>query len=148
MNDIEKLLAIESIKNSKARYFRGLDSKDWNLYGSSFAPDAEMDMREQSRDPNNLIVGRENIAAYVSRQLDGIITVHHGHTPEIEFTSNTTANVIWAMEDFLWKKDPAVQKPFSRLNGWGHYIETYRKVGDAWLIHTTTLTRLHMDMVP
>ena len=147
MNDLEKLLAIESIKQSKSRYFRGLDTKDWELYGSSFAPDAEMDMREQSHNPDNLLIGREKITEYVSRQLDGIVTVHQGHTPEIDFTSETTANVIWAMEDLLWVKDPAAQKPFTHLHGWGHYRETYRKVGDVWLIQTTTLTRLKLEMV-
>ncbi len=144
MNDIEKLLAIESIKQAKARYFHGLDSKDWEHYASAFAPDAQMDMREQARNPDYLFIGREAIVQFVSKSLDGMITVHQGHTPEIEFTSDTLANVLWAMEDRLWKKDPSVQKPFNQLHGWGHYRETYRKTDGEWLIQTTTLTRLHL----
>lgn len=143
MNDIEKLLAIESIKHTKARYFRGIDSKDWHLFASAFSRDAQMDVRQEARNPDYLFVGRDAIVSFVSKSLDGMITVHHGHMPEIEFTSDTTANVIWAMEDGLWKKDESVQKPFNSLNGWGHYRETYRKVDDEWLIQTTMLTRLH-----
>lgn len=143
MNDIEKLLAIESIKQAKARYFRGLDTKDWNHYASAFTSDAQLDVRQESRNPDYLFTGRDAIVGFVSKSLEGMITVHHGHTPEIEFTSDTTANVIWAMEDRLWKKDASVQKPFNSLNGWGHYRETYRKVGGEWLIQTTILTRLH-----
>lgn len=148
MNAIEKLVAIESIKQAKARYFRGLDSKDWQHYASSFAPDAQMDMREQARNPDYLFIGRDAIVAFVSKSLDSMITVHQGHTPEIEFTSDDTADVIWAMEDRLWKKDDSVKKPFSQLNGWGHYRETYRNVNGEWLIQTTTLTRLHVVMTP
>ncbi len=144
MNDIEKLLAIESIKQAKARYFRGLDCKDWDLYKSAFAPDAQMDMRNEARNPEYLFVGPDAIAGFVSRSLDGVLSVHQGHTPEIEFTSDSTANVIWAMEDRLWKKDASVQKPFNQLHGWGHYRETYREVDGEWLIHTTTLTRLNI----
>ncbi len=143
MNDIEKLLAIESIKQTKARYFRGIDTKDWQLFATAFAPDAQLDVRAESRNPDYLFNDRDAIAGFVSKSLDGMITVHHGHMPEIDFTSDSSANVIWAMEDLLWKKDDAVQKPFNHLNGWGHYIETYRKVGSDWLIQTTMLKRLH-----
>lgn len=146
MNDIEKLLAIESIKQTKARYFRGIDSKDWELFASAFAADAQMDVRKESRNPDYLFIGKDTIAGFVSKSLADMITVHHGHMPEITFTSDSTANVIWAMEDRLWKKDDSVQKPFNSLNGWGHYVETYHKVGDDWLIQTTMLTRLHAVM--
>jgi hypothetical protein len=33
-----------------------------------------------------------------------------------------------------------------RLVGFGHYHETYEKVDEAWLIASSTLTRLHMDI--
>lgn len=146
MNDIEKLLAIESIKQTKARYFFGLDTKDWQHYASAFAVDATMDMGAGSRLPNPLIEGRDAIVQFVSRSLADVITVHHGHTSEIEFTSETTANVIWAMEDRLWQKNPAPSKPFNQLHGWGHYRETYRKIDGEWLIQTLALTRLHVIM--
>ncbi|HEY3700203.1 MAG TPA: nuclear transport factor 2 family protein, partial [Spongiibacteraceae bacterium] len=48
MNDVERLLAIESIKQTKARYFRFLDTKDWVGFASVFTTDAQMDMREET----------------------------------------------------------------------------------------------------
>ena len=32
------------------------------------------------------------------------------------------------------------------MHGYGHYHETYAKVDGRWLIRTTTLTRLRVDM--
>ena len=32
MTEVEKLLAIEEIKRLKSRYFRGLDTKNWDLW--------------------------------------------------------------------------------------------------------------------
>jgi SnoaL-like domain len=147
MNDIEKLLAIESIKQTKARYFRCLDTKDWQGLESTFAPDAQMDMRELSRNPDNLIIGSRRIVEFVSGSLQPLITVHHGHTVEIEFTSDTAANVILAMEDILWRpSDTPGQKPVKYVHGWGHYRETYRNLDGHWLIQTTTLTRLNLEV--
>lgn len=149
MNDIERLLAIESIKQTKARYFRFMDCKDWSNFATVFAPDAQMDMREESEGDDNLITGNETIANFVRGWVDALVTVHHGHMPEIEFTSDSTANVIWAMEDKLWKNPdrPADNWPFSAMHGYGHYRETYRKIDERWLIQTTKLTRLRVDFV-
>ena len=149
MNDIERLLAIEAIKQTKARYFRFMDTKDWASFATVFAPDAQMDMREENQADDSLITGNEAIANFVRSWVDALVTVHHGHMPEIEFTSDTTANVIWAMEDKLWKNPdrPVANWPFAAMHGYGHYRETYRKVGDRWLIQTTKLTRLRVDFV-
>ena len=69
-----------------------------------------------------------------------MVTVHHGHTPEIELTSPTTATGIWAMQDVL---QLAERRP---LHGYGHYHETYELIDGAWRIRTSKLTRLHMDL--
>jgi hypothetical protein len=147
MNDIERLLAIEGIKTTKARYFRCLDTKDLAGYASVFAPDAVMDMRGESRDGEGLVSGAGNIASFVLGSVSGLSTVHHGHMPEIEFSSDTSASVIWAMEDKLWKVDDAAAVvPFSTLHGYGHYHETYVRIEDQWLIRTITLMRLRVDI--
>ena len=39
--------------------------------------------------------------AFLEPVLQDVVTVHHGHMPEIELTSPTTARGIWAMEDML-----------------------------------------------
>ena len=68
--------------------------------------------------------------------------MHHCHTPEIDVTSATEASAFWAMEDMLRWPDG------SELHGYGHYHETYTKVGSGWLIQTSTLTRLRIDFTP
>ncbi len=73
--------------------------------------------------------------------LRDITTVHHGHMPEIEITSPTTAEGIWAMEDLPWAGDTAPM-PFKTLRGFGHYHETYEKRDGGWGIKTIRLTRL------
>jgi len=69
-----------------------------------------------------------------------VITVHHGHMPEIELTSATTATGVWAMEDMLRWPDGR------EMHGYGHYHETYEKVGGAWRIKSSKLTRLRTDL--
>jgi hypothetical protein len=147
MNDVQRLLAIEAIKNTKARYFRCLDNKDAEGYAAVFAPDAQIDMRGESQDGSGLVVGNRNIAAYVLNSVAGIMTVHHGHAPEIEITSDTSARGIWAMEDKLWKQAGSSSPvPFDAMHGYGHYHETYVLVDGQWLISTMTLKRLRVDI--
>jgi hypothetical protein len=59
----------------------------------------------------------------VTRCAGSAVTVHHGHMPEIELTSNGDATGTWAMEDELWFPDGS---PVLHVHGYGHYHETYR----------------------
>jgi uncharacterized protein (TIGR02246 family) len=127
---------LEEIKKLKARYFRGLDSKDWDLYADVFAEDVVAD---QSGAGGEVFHGREAFVAYV-RGLTLVQSVHHGHMPEIELTSATTATGVWAMEDFnLWEDG-------AQNHGYGHYFETYEKTADGrWRIKTTKLRYLRIE---
>lgn len=147
MNDSDRLLAIENIKQLKARYFRFMDTKDWANLETVFTDDAEMDMRGETNDESGLVRGGRNVAAFMRYSTEFLITVHHGHTPEIDITSPTSARGLWAMEDKLWNPDGAAKHlPFKTLHGFGHYHETYECVGGRWLIKTTKLTRLRLDL--
>ena len=142
MDDGERLSAIEDIRRLKARYFRCMDTKDWDGFRDVFAPDAEMDMRSEAGEAG-LVRGAQAIADFVRGAVDAVETVHHGHMPEIDVTSPTTATGIWAMEDTLrW---PA-GGPFSTMHGWGHYHETYAKAAGGWRIQTLRLSRLRVDV--
>jgi hypothetical protein len=147
MSDLERLAAIEAIKQLKARYFRSMDTKDWAGLEAVFAPDAELDMRGEAADKSKaaegLVVGGAKVTAFIRNAVVDLITVHHGHMPEIEITSPTTAKGIWAMEDLLrWPEGAAIKT----LHGFGHYHETYRRLEDGWRIQTSTLTRLRVDI--
>jgi SnoaL-like domain len=141
MDDIERLIAVEDIRRLKARYFRCMDTKDWDGFRDVFAADAEMDMRAEAGEAG-LVRGAPEIAAFVRGAVDTVVTAHHGHMPEIDVTSPTTATGVWAMEDVLrWPPGG----PITDMRGWGHYHETYVKRDGGWLIQTLTLTRLRVD---
>ena len=129
MNDVEE------IKKLKARYFRSLDSKDWDTYTSVFAEDAVVDLRKAG---GARYEGRAAFLAY-ARALTIRQSAHQGHMPEIELTSANTATGVWALEDYnIWEDG-------SENHGWGHYLETYEKRGDRWQIKTMNLSYLRVE---
>lgn len=129
---------IEAIKQLKARYFRTLDTKDWEGYRQVFTDDVVIDTTESG---GERIEGADAFLEYLGTALAGATTVHQGHMPEITLTSDTTATGIWALHDIvMWPGG-------MRLDGFGHYHETYRKGDDGWRIASSKLTRLHADFV-
>lgn len=153
MNDVERLSAIEEIKEAKARYFRGVDTADGNLVRGILAEDCVLDYRGCCTDPKTgrdflpaMNVVMRGAASWSSDGLAsiGIVSVHQGHNCEITFTSDTTAEVIWSMTDRLFMPDGA---PFSRMTGHGHYHETYVKTGGRWKIKTLRISRLRVEAV-
>ena len=141
----DELDAIEQIKKLKARYFRCMDTKDWDGFQAVFA-----DRRDDGHDPGGTrtsrwCVGAPEIRQFVEGSVGPVVTVHHGHMPEIEITSPTTARGIWAMQDFLQMPEGSPLGMKSMV-GWGHYTETYELVGGEWKIKTLVLTRLRRDV--
>ena len=127
---------LEALKQLKARYFRTMDTKDWGAMRSVFADDLVIDTSESG---GGVVEGADEFMTFLRETLADVVTVHHGHMPEITLTSATTATGIWAMEDMLrWPNG-------MELHGYGHYHETYERVGEEWRIKTSTLTRLRMD---
>ena len=129
---------IEAIRRLKARYFRTMDTKDWDGMRQVFTDDVVMDTTASG---GGLIAGADEFMGFLREALGETVTVHQGHMPEIELTSDTTATGIWALNDIvIWPNG-------MRLDGYGHYHETYEKGPDGWRIKTSTLTRLHTDFV-
>ena len=131
---------IEDIKRLKARYFRLMDTKDWDGWAQVFTEDAVMEVPEADM----VATGRAAIMEFVRKALSGTVTVHHGHMPEIELTGADTATGIWAMFDFVEWTSPETGER-SGLRGFGHYHEEYVKEDGAWRIARTRLTRLRVD---
>jgi hypothetical protein len=145
MNDIERLIAIEDIKQLKARYFYHYDNKNWDSWRDEvWAPDACLEVPEM----NARIEPREAMIEWVIGTTADQVSVHHGHTPIIEFTSDTTATGIWAMEDLIWRsKDHPLPGGANYVHGWGHYHERYVKLDIGWRILSTRLSRLRTEWV-
>jgi uncharacterized protein (TIGR02246 family) len=129
---------IEAIRRLKARYFRTMDTKDWEGMRQVFTDDVIIDTTESG---GGVVTGADDFLAFLRDALDGAVTVHQGHMPEIDLVSATAASGIWALNDIvIWPNG-------TRLDGYGHYHETYEKGADGWRIKTSTLTRLHADFV-
>ncbi|GAA4476590.1 nuclear transport factor 2 family protein [Rhodococcus olei] len=149
----EQLVAIEEIKRTFAARLRCMDTKQWDVYPTLHTADVVSetwaglpdDKQPRTGDTSNRVVGNENLARAIRTMLGGpteVTTVHHGHAPEIELTSDTTARGIWAMEDKLWWTNGDHEE---HLHGYGHYHEEYRRTNGRWLISYRRLSRLRED---
>jgi hypothetical protein len=133
MNDHEALRAL------KARYFRLMDTKDWSGFRALFFDDVMIDL---SGSGGEVITGADDFLTFLTARIGDALTIHHGHSPEIDLLSETTAQGIWALEDRLIWPDG------TRVHGFGHYHETYAKIDGEWRIRTQRLARLHTDYRP
>lgn len=149
MTAVEKLTAIEEIKQLKARYWRLMDTKEFAALDTVFAPDAWFDSHEALFDPVlGQMAGTE--PAEIWRTQDGIIanitagmppglqSAHMGHTPEIEITSETTATGIHPFNDRLTMPGAL------SFNGYGYYYDTYEKINGKWMVKTSMIKRLRV----
>lgn len=152
MTEAERVAAIEEIKQLKAKYWRGVDNADGDLVRGILAGDCVLDYRGCCTDPasgvdhmpqmNMLMTGRDS---WQTGNLEEprLITVHQGHQSEIEITGEASASGVWSFTDRFFMPPGA---PFKRLVGHGYYHETYEKVGGKWLLKTTRISRLHVEV--
>ena len=157
MDPLQRLLDIEDIRGLKARYFRCMDTKDWEGLAKVFAPDAVFDLREVSSVRNPLTGewappyggesavhrGHANVLKMIRDAVEHRVTIHHGHMGEIEITGDTSARGIWAMEDIVGNAPG--DEPID-MHGFGHYHDTYVRLADGWAILTTKITRLALKV--
>ena len=128
------LTEIESIKQLKYKYFRCLDSKRWAELADCFVPEAT-----SSYDGGKYsFQGRDQIIGFLERALGRptMISMHHGHHPEIELTSPTTATGTWYLEDQVIDA-----KRNTTLRGAAFYHDAYVKRDGAWKLLSTGYVR-------
>jgi uncharacterized protein (TIGR02246 family) len=127
---------LEAIRLLKARYFRTMDTKDWDGMRQVFTDDVVIDTTDSG---GAVVSGADEFMTFLQGVLNGAVTIHQGHMPEIELTSESTATGIWALNDIvIWPNG-------MRLDGYGHYHETYEKNAGRWRIKSSRLTRLYTD---
>lgn len=137
METIERLLAIEEIKQLMARRTRCVDEKDWEGLAACFCEDAISYSIQADG-----IQGSRNIASRIQEALHHRVTVHQIHIPEISISSDNAAEGIWPMQDDLtWQADG---KAYWQ-RGFGQYRQTYEKVQGRWLIKTHRLSYLKFE---
>ena len=135
MTDPSSLVEIEAIKQLKARYFRLLDTKQWDAWRAVFTDDFTAEVHG----PHPVIhfASADEMVAMNRQVLADVATVHHGHMPEIDITGDDSAEGTWAMMDIV--------ELGAGFVGYGHYHETYRKANGSWRIARLKLTRLLVE---
>ena len=132
-----------AICETKARYCRCLDTKDWAGWADVFTTDMVMD---GSKCGGQVTHGREAVVAYVRSCIETAKTSHQVHNPEMVF-DDAGADVIWAMQDRVRMGDDRELGGHLGHTGYGHYHERYVKGGDGkWRIKHQALTYLQMDV--
>ena len=134
---------LEAIRQLKARYFRLMDTQQFDQWPSCFTEDVFARYEGVPRASDDLpldieISGRAELVEGVKTLMTGAQSIHQGFMPEIELTGNESARAIWSMFDY-------VMLPTCHFKGWGHYHEEYARVDGEWRIKRIHLTRLHTE---
>lgn len=133
--DASTLVEIEQIRQLKARYFRLMDTRQWEDWGQVFTEDCTAQYPDLP-----LLTGRDSVVSFIRGVLDGGTSIHFGHMPEIQLDSDRHATGIWSMVDYL--DCPGEFK----LRGYGHYWDEYIKgPDDVWRISATEVSRMRVD---
>jgi hypothetical protein len=125
----------QSIERLKYAYFRLLDTKRFDDLGDLLTDDVTTSYEAGKYRP----VGRAAVVEFLESSLGdpGIITVHHGHHPEITVADDGTATGVWYLEDRVI----AAGADFE-LGGTALYTDRYRRDGDSWRISHTGYERI------
>lgn len=138
---LEELVAIEEIRQLKARYFHLMDQKRWDEWAEVFCEDVRVDTRQEG---SPLIESRQAFVDFLAPLLEGVKTVHHGHAAEIRIAGPDRAEATWSMEDNLWWPARAGGR---HLWGTGFYFEKYRREADGrWRIQELVLRRIRTEV--
>jgi ketosteroid isomerase-like protein len=127
LSGVERLMAIEDIRLTKARYCAAVDDHDWKALRSVFTDDCIVDWPL----PGHRVETADEFVGFLSAAMTpSIQTRHHVHNLQVEFTSSTEAVVRWDHENWTWFEDGS--RP--NLQQWGQYRERYRQTASGWQI--------------
>ena len=131
---LQRLADLEEIRQLKARYFRCVDTKDWEGFGGCFTDDVHFEAGGVVRD------GRSDLVGALSKALATTVTFHQGHTAEITVDAPDTATGVWSFSSIVRRPGD----PQSDV-GHGHYHERYARTAYGWRIQSSIVTRIAFD---
>jgi hypothetical protein len=150
MDTVARLAAIEEIRQLKSRYFRTMDTRDWEGFAQVFASDAVFDFSVGMEveavggppvTPKGPVTrGRDNIIDWVTSSYSGGASLHHGHSHEIIIDSDTEAHGVIALDGYGLTLDRSTITHKTA----GHYHEKYRFEDGAWRIAEVRLVPLYL----
>jgi hypothetical protein len=126
---------LEAIRRLKYAYFRTLDLKQFDQLGELLTEDATASYE----DGRTTLEGRTAIVGWLIEALSSpdIVTEHHGHHPEIDLTSDTTATGNWYLQDRV-----IIPSADLEIGGTAFYTDRYAKTGEGWRIAHTGYMRV------
>jgi hypothetical protein len=133
--DPETLQALESIRALKYAYFRLLDTKRFTELGDLLTPQVTTSYASGELS----FTGRQAVVDFLVESLGSpdIVTMHHGHHPEIAVHDPEQATGTWYLEDRV-----IVPGADFEIHGTAIYSDRYRRVDGAWLIDHTGYERI------
>lgn len=131
--DLQRLVAIEDIRELKVRYFESVDGQDWKAVRAVFTNDAKVDMGLKKPDGTRVEKPDDFVAVLATIITKNIHTLHHGHNFHIELVSPTEAKGRWDYEAWSWYVGAGASHSPNRQD-WGQINEIYRKTSDGWRI--------------
>jgi hypothetical protein len=152
---LARMAAFEAVSFLKARYFRFMDMKRWDVWEDLFTSRAVMDMSGEAAAMAELgmdvgdgadwvLHSASTIRKSVEAAMSGVTSAHQGHMAELEMVEPTRVRAIWAMEDVLRYPPGGALAGF---HGYGHYHDVYVYDRGRWLIENVTLKRLMITPV-
>jgi hypothetical protein len=132
---MEAAVELEAIRQLKYSYFRLLDLKQFEELGLLLTEDATA----AYEDGRTVLEGRQAIVQWLSAALSShdLITEHHGHHPEIAFTSATSASGSWYLQDRV-----IVPSVDLEISGTAFYADRYTLTDQGWRIAHTGYMRV------
>ncbi|WP_418790281.1 nuclear transport factor 2 family protein [Phosphitispora sp. TUW77] len=137
---IQRLEDIEAIKYLMGTYFRCLDCKQWEELKECFAEDVKTAYSDGKLSFGNR---DETIDFFRKNMPPTQLTMHQGHTPEIDITSDTTAKAYMYLHDVL-----VVTDYDTGLTGGAIYTIEYKKINDKWVISFIGYNRTYEETWP
>ena len=107
---------LEAIRQLKSRYFRLMDTQQFDQWHTCFTDDVFARYEGVPRAAADLpldieIQGCEALVDGVRSLMTGAQSIHQGYMPELTLTSDTSATGIWSMYDY-------VMLPTCHFQGW------------------------------
>lgn len=125
----------DAILALKHAYFRLLDLKRFDELGALLTDDVTTAYQSGELAHH----GRQAVVTFLSQSLGSpaVVSMHHGHHPEITFESETEASGRWYLEDRV----VVAGRDFD-LRGTAVYDDRYRRTPDGWRISHTGYERV------
>ncbi len=134
---LQKLEDLEAIKRLKYKYFRSIDTADIDALHDLVTDDISVSYKGGSY--HWAISGKDAVLGALKAGFHNrALAQHNGHHPEIDLTSDTTADGLWYLADSFIHLDTLVTTIGSAL-----YRDTYVKIDGRWKIATSSYTRVY-----